>query len=72
VSSIYESYRDALQAEEPVVLATVIEGKNVGSKLLVFGNENIEGSLGSSELDRVVSRDALGIMALMVKPDKMT
>ena len=51
MSSIYESYRDALQAEEPVVLATVIEGKNVGSKLLVFGNENIEGSLGSSELD---------------------
>jgi xanthine dehydrogenase accessory factor len=62
VSSIYESYRDALQAEEPVVLATVIEGKNVGSKLLVFGNQNIEGSLGSSELDRVVSRDALGML----------
>jgi len=31
---VYETLRDALRAEEPVALATVTEGPNLGAKLL--------------------------------------
>jgi xanthine dehydrogenase accessory factor len=60
--TIYETLRDAIHAEEPVVLATVIEGPadRLGMKLLAQPHGEVQGSLGESELDRVVLRDALG------------
>jgi xanthine dehydrogenase accessory factor len=52
---------EALQTGEPAALATVIEGPGAGSKLLVRpGDLPVIGSLGNAELDRVVTRDALG------------
>ncbi|MEM9607114.1 MAG: XdhC/CoxI family protein [Actinomycetota bacterium] len=57
--SIYEVWRDALREERPVALATVIDGPDAGSKLLVERDGTILGSLGNEDLDRVVSRDAL-------------
>ena len=63
---IYEELREALRAEEPVVLATVIEGPpdRLGAKLLVRpGGGQPNGTLGDPELDRVVARDALGELA---------
>ena len=57
--SIFESLRDALRAEEPVALATVIEGPGTGNKLLVAPGEPVLGTLGDPDLDRVVARDAL-------------
>jgi len=57
---IFDTLRDALRAEEPVVLATVTEGPGVGSKLLVRPGAPATGSLGDADLDRVVARDALG------------
>src|SRR5258708_26177138 len=59
---IYENLRDAIKAEEPIVLATVIEGPadRLGMKLLARPDGEVEGSLGEAELDRVVARDALG------------
>ena len=57
---IYESLRDALHAEEPVALATVVEGPNVGAKLLVTPVGDPLGGLGDPGLDRVVARDARG------------
>ncbi len=59
-SPIFERYAALIEAEEPVALATIIDGPNVGAKLLVTtGGAAPEGSLGHPELDRVVGRDAL-------------
>jgi xanthine dehydrogenase accessory factor len=58
--SIYEQLRAALQAQEPVALATVVEGPHLGAKLLVQPGADPMGSLGDDDLDRVVARDALG------------
>ncbi len=58
--TVYEALRDALRAQEPVALATVIEGPRVGAKLLVRPGASPLGSLGDVDLDRVVARDALG------------
>ncbi len=60
--TIYERFRDALRNEEPVALATVIGGPDVGAKILVLGTGETQGSLGHDELDRVVARDALGML----------
>jgi xanthine dehydrogenase accessory factor len=47
----------------PVGLATVVEGRRPGAKLLVRPGEDPVGSLGDPDLDRVVARDALGELA---------
>lgn len=60
---IYELLREAIRSEEPVALATVVEGEGVGSKLLVRPSGESVGSLGDADLDRVVARDALGELA---------
>jgi xanthine dehydrogenase accessory factor len=57
--SVYDTLRDRIRAEQPVVLATVIDGPAIGAKLLVCPGEAPQGGLGNSELDRVVARDAL-------------
>ena len=57
--SLYETWRDAVRAERPVALATVIEGPGVGNKLLVQPGAEPLGTLGDFDLDRVAGRDAL-------------
>src|SRR3954447_20896676 len=57
---LYEALRDALRGQEPAALATVVEGPNLGAKLLVQPGAEPMGSLGNADLDRVVARDALG------------
>jgi xanthine dehydrogenase accessory factor len=56
---IYEAVRDALRAQQPIALATVIEGPNTGAKLLVSPGGAPSGTLGHPDLDRVTARDAL-------------
>jgi xanthine dehydrogenase accessory factor len=58
--TVYDTLRDALRNQAPVALATVIDGPNVGAKLLVRVDAPAEGTLGNADLDRVVARDALG------------
>jgi xanthine dehydrogenase accessory factor len=58
--STFEDLRDALRAGEPIALATVVEGPNIGAKLLVRRDGEATGSLGDAGLDRVVARDARG------------
>jgi xanthine dehydrogenase accessory factor len=60
---IYETLAAALRQEQPVAVATVIEGPNVGAKLLVTPEGDAAGSLGDAGLDRVVARDARGELA---------
>lgn len=61
---IFARLRDAIRAEQPVALATVIDGPNVGSKLFVVAVAGADaeagGTLGDEDLDRVVGRDMLG------------
>jgi len=56
--SMFDRYASLLRANAPVALATVIDGPNTGSKLLVQPDRAPLGSLGHHELDRVVTRDA--------------
>ncbi len=57
---VYDALRAALDAERPVALASVVGGPGLGAKLLVGRDGTTAGSLGNPDLDRVVSRDALG------------
>jgi len=61
--SIFDDLRDAIRAEQPVALATVVEGPGLGGKLLVRPDVEPSGTLGDPDLDRVVARDALGELA---------
>lgn len=56
---IYDRLRSLLVAEQPVCLASVIEGPGVGRRLLIEGDGATNGSLGSADLDRIVARDGL-------------
>jgi xanthine dehydrogenase accessory factor len=75
VGPLFETLRDAIRAEEPIALATVIEGPadRLGAKLLVMSSPGMPGdpaslvpgarllgTLGSLGLDRVAGRDAFG------------
>jgi len=61
---IYERLAVALRDNRPVAVATVIEGPNRGAKVLVStDHDEVIGSLGDPDLDRVVVRDALGELA---------
>jgi xanthine dehydrogenase accessory factor len=58
--TIYETLRDLLRDQQPVALATVVDGPHLGAKLLVRPDADPVGTLGNDDLDRVVARDALG------------
>jgi xanthine dehydrogenase accessory factor len=67
VTELYQTLRDAIRAEDPVALATIIETSDeytdrLGNKLLIWPTEDrpAEGDLGDPDLDRVVARDARG------------
>ncbi|MGK2929311.1 MAG: XdhC family protein [Acidimicrobiales bacterium] len=62
-ADLFQTLRSAIDAEAPVALATVIDGPNVGAKLLVRPDQDTLGSLGDPDLDRVVARDTLGELA---------
>jgi len=56
---VFDALADALRADRPVALATVVEGPALGAKLLVEPGTQPRGTLGNADLDRVVVRDAL-------------
>jgi xanthine dehydrogenase accessory factor len=64
--SLFDTLKAAVEAEEPVALATVVSTEDdeqqhlIGGKLLVRPGQVARGTLGSSTLDRVVARDAQG------------
>jgi xanthine dehydrogenase accessory factor len=65
VTPVFDALSDALRGEEPVVLATVTAVADdapihLGAKLLAAPDGTVVGSLGDPDLDRVVTRDALG------------
>ena len=60
---LFQQLRSSIDAEEPVALATVIEGPNAGAKLLVALDADPIGTLRDPDLDRVVARDMVGELA---------
>jgi xanthine dehydrogenase accessory factor len=58
-ATLFDRFAALLRARQPVALATVIDGPNVGAKLLVEPGRAPIGTLGHPELDRVVARDAV-------------
>ncbi|MGI9600748.1 MAG: XdhC family protein [Acidimicrobiales bacterium] len=60
---IFDELRSALAAEQPVALATVVDGPNLGAKMLVAPGSVPLGTLGEDNLDRVVARDSAGELA---------
>ncbi|HSS09472.1 MAG TPA: XdhC/CoxI family protein [Acidimicrobiales bacterium] len=63
--TLYQTLAEAIRAEEPVALATLVEGPDelLGGKLVVRPALPVLGTLGDADLDRVVTRDALGELA---------
>jgi xanthine dehydrogenase accessory factor len=59
VTTIYELLRERIRSNEPVALATVVDGPNVGAKLIVTTTAEPVGDLGDPDLSRIVGRDAL-------------
>ena len=57
-SPVFDALEHALREEREIALATVIEGPNLGAKLLVEPGREVRGTLGDPDLDRVVARDA--------------
>lgn len=58
-TNVYEALSASIRIEQPAALVTVIDGPNVGAKLLVRVDSDPIGTLGHPELDRVAHRDAL-------------
>ena len=61
--SRFEVLRDAIRADEPVALATVVQGPTPGAALVARPGVDPVGSLGDPDLDRVAARDALAELA---------
>ncbi len=61
--TLFDRLQELIRSETPVALATVVDGENVGAKLLLLPDADPEGSLGDPDLDRVVVRDAGGELA---------
>lgn len=57
---IYEALRDLIRADQPVALVSVVDGPHIGAKLLLTPDAEPLGTLGDGDLDRVVTRDAMG------------
>lgn len=53
---------DSVRKQEPVAVATVLDGMHKGARRIVWG-DRISGSLGSDGLDRAIDDDARGMLA---------
>jgi len=55
----FDAVARAIADESPIAMATVISGPDAG-KAIIVTPETADGTLGDDDLDRVVTRDALG------------
>ena len=61
--SLFRQLKATIESDEPVALATVVDGPGIGAKLVAWPDGRTAGSLGNDDLDRVVARDMLGELA---------
>lgn len=59
----FEALTDAIAAQRPAVLVTVIDGSGTGDKLLLVEGAPLAGQLADPDLQRVVARDAEAALA---------
>jgi xanthine dehydrogenase accessory factor len=59
----FEALRDAVRAQRPAVLVTVVDGPGRGDKLLLVEGEQPAGTITDPDLGRVVRRDAEAALA---------
>ncbi|MDZ4719303.1 MAG: XdhC/CoxI family protein [Roseiflexaceae bacterium] len=62
-TALYEALRSAIQREEPVATATVVEGVSTGAKLLIRADGTTIGSLAEVVPELDVVADALAMLA---------
>lgn len=62
-SALYEALRSAIQREEPVATATVVEGVSTGAKLLIRADGTTLGSLAGVAPELDVVADALELLS---------
>lgn len=58
--NLYTLFAERVRSNVPTALITVIDGPHIGAMMLLSVDAKPLGSLGDSELDRIVVRDALG------------
>ena len=58
--SIFNVLQEAIRKGNPVALATIIEGDEVGRKMVLGPTGEVHGTLGNTSLDSVVHRDMTG------------
>ena len=61
MGDILAHWHEALANQSPVAVATLVEGPNVGGKLLVAPEEHV-GTVGNEDLDRAVVEAARGML----------
>ena len=61
MGDILARWHEALATQSPVAMATVVEGPNVGGKLLVTPEDHV-GTAGNEDLDRAVVEAARGML----------
>jgi xanthine dehydrogenase accessory factor len=59
----FDALREAVAAQRPAVLVTVVDGPGTGDKLLLVEGADPAGQLGDPDLHRVVARDAEAALA---------
>jgi len=60
--TLYQQFREAIETEQLVALATVIAGPNIGQKILVWPDGTVKGELAATSLGReIVERTAQAI-----------
>lgn len=61
MSDLFDPLAKSLKDQQLVALATVIRGKEIGSKLLIWPNGKTSGSLNSADLEEQVLQRAQGL-----------
>jgi len=51
VSALLDEIRQAIEAEDPIAVVTVVRGEPLGKKIVVYEDGRVSGSLGSAPLD---------------------
>lgn len=63
MSTVFDSLRLALESNPLVALATVVGGRNAGTKLLVWPDGQFQGDLGGTSLNQLVLDSAIGLLS---------
>ncbi|MDW8232215.1 MAG: XdhC family protein, partial [Roseiflexaceae bacterium] len=63
MTTLYNTLKACLAAEQPVAVATIVDGAGeIGAKLLARPGEALLGTLGDPALNEAVERDALAML----------